>query len=414
MVTDTTADTRAPPRASLFHLSAASFFAQSADQIALAVAPLVAVIALGATAAEAGSLQTVLTLPFLLLAIPAGLLADRMSRRSLMMAGEAVRALSLAATVAIAAAGGLTWPLLALLGFVGVSGTVVFSVAAPTVVPALVAPSLLGRANSRIELARTLAYAVGPAAGGALVGWLGGGAAFAVATALSLAAIAHLALLPDPGRPAPRKRKPIADIREGLAFVFRHPLLGPIFATQCIFNAAFSMILAVFVPYAVANLGLSAAATGTTLSMFGIGMVVGAAVAPLVLRFAAFGRVIAIGPACGLAGSVLIAATIWLPYPGLAAAGLFLFGVGPILWTISTTTLRQSVTPSGLLGRVSAISILSVGARPFGAGLAALVAAFHSVEACLVIAVAGFVAQAAIILVSPAVGLAEQPEPVSA
>src|SRR5450631_766571 len=63
--------------------------AQSAEQVGLAAAPIVAVLAFGAGAGETGLLQTAQTLPFLLLAIPAGVLADRMSRRKLMAAAEA-------------------------------------------------------------------------------------------------------------------------------------------------------------------------------------------------------------------------------------------------------------------------------------------------------------------------------------
>src|SRR3954471_24463897 len=71
--------------------------AQSAEQIGLAAAPIVAVLALGAGVAATGLLQTAQTLPFVLFAIPAGVLADRMSRRKLMAWAEALRAASLAA-----------------------------------------------------------------------------------------------------------------------------------------------------------------------------------------------------------------------------------------------------------------------------------------------------------------------------
>jgi MFS family permease len=95
--------------------------------------------------------------------------------------------------------------------------------------------------------------------------------------------------------------------------------------------------------------------------------------------------------------------------PWLAGLSLFLFGIGPILWVISTTTLRQAVTPPGLLGRVSAMSVLTQGARPLGAALGALIGGLVGAEACLVLAVLGFVVQAAVIWTSPAVSLARQP-----
>jgi hypothetical protein len=62
-------------------------------------------------------------------------------------------------------------------------------------------------------------------------------------------------------------------------------------------------------------------------------------------------RFVALGPFAGLLGALLMALTIWLPTALLAGLGFFLHGAGPILWVISTTTLRQTVTPPDLLGR---------------------------------------------------------------
>src|SRR5207253_1298950 len=90
--------------------------AQSAEQIALAAAPIVAVLLLGVGEGQTGALQTALTLPFILFAIPAGLAADRMSRRFLMAGSEAVRAAALAAILLLIWLGALNLPLLALLG----------------------------------------------------------------------------------------------------------------------------------------------------------------------------------------------------------------------------------------------------------------------------------------------------------
>jgi hypothetical protein len=104
-----------------------------------------------------------------------------------------------------------------------------------------------------------------------------------------------------------------------------------------------------------------------------------------------------------------MALTTVFPTPLLAGLSFFLLGLGPILWVISTTTLRQSVTPPRLLGRVSAINIMAYGARPLGAGLGALVGGVYGAEACLYLAVAVFGAQALVILMSPAVSLARQP-----
>jgi predicted MFS family arabinose efflux permease len=384
--------------------------AQSAEQIALAAAPIVAVVLLGVGEGQTGLLQTALTLPFILFAIPAGLLADRFSRRWLMAGAEALRALALFGILILIALRLLTLPLLALSGFIAVCGTVAYSVAAPALVPSLVSPKLLPAANARIELARTVAFAGGPALGGVLVGWVGAAPAFGFAAALSAIAVVLLSGIDEPAREAAPRRHPLQEIKEGADFVRHHELLRPIFVTQFIFNTAFFLVLAVFVPYAVRRLGLSASGVGTTLAMFGVGMVVGALSATRVMRRLPFGTVIGLGPVTGFVAAAVMALTTLVPTPWLAGLSFFLLGAGPILWVIATTTLRQSVTPPRLLGRVSAINIMSYGARPLGSALGAIVGGIYGAEMCLYLAVAIFGAQALVILMSPAIGLTRQPE----
>ena len=391
-------------------LAWSNLVAQSAEQVALAAAPIVAVLVLGAGEGETGLLQTALTLPFVLFAIPAGLMADRMARRRLMAGAEALRAGALLAVLILLLMGALTLPMLAMLGFVAVCGTVVYSVAAPALIPSLVPPQALPAANARIELARTIAFAGGPALGGLLVGWIGAAPAFGFAAALSFLAVMLLAGIHEPVRAAVVRRHPLQEIREGAVFVFAHDLLRPVFVTQFIFNTASFLILAVFVPYAVRSLGLSAAGVGLVLGMYGIGMVFGALLATRVMRWLPFGTVIGLGPVTGFVAAGIMALTTVVHTPLLAGLSFFLLGAGPILWVISTTTLRQSVTPPRLLGRVSAINIMAYGARPLGAGLGALVGGLYGAEVCLYLAVAGFALQALVILMSRAVGLSRQPE----
>jgi predicted MFS family arabinose efflux permease len=383
--------------------------AQSAEQIALAAAPIVAVLALDAGAGETGLLQTAQTLPFLLMSIPAGVLADRMSRARLMAGAEALRLVSLVAVLALVVAGALSLPLLAILGFVGACGTVAYSVAAPALIPSLVASGELPRANGRIELARTTAFAGGPALGGALVGWIGGGSAFGLAAGLSAAAVILLVGIAEPPRAKASPQHPLRDLHEGIVFVIGHRLLRPILVTQFIFNTVLFVILAVYVPYAVEHLRLSPAGVGITLGALGGGMVVGALFAARIMTVLALGTVIVIGPIAGLLAALTMVMTIALPSPALAALSFFLMGAGPILWVVSTTTLRQTVTPPDLLGRVSAINALAYGARPLGAGIGALVGALADATTCLIVAAAGFLIQAVVILVSPVPRLTRQP-----
>ncbi len=388
--------------------------AQAADQISLAAAPIVAVIALGAGPGATGLLQIAQTLPFLLLSLPAGVLADRRSRRGMMVSAEALRAASLIAIVALAELHLLTFSLLMLLSFIGVSGTVAYVVTAPSLIPAFVPREMLARANGRLELARSTAFAAGPALGGALVGWIGAAPAFAFAAGLSILAVFVLASMREPSRPDLPPRHPLHDLQEGGAFVMIHPLLRPVALTAVVFNTSFFVLQAVYVPYAVHRLGLSPSGVGLTLAAYGIGMVLGALAIAHVLRRLPFGAAISLGPMAGLAAGLAMVVTIWLPFPWLAGLSFFLIGAGPIIWTITTTTLRQSVTPESVLGRVSAIIIVAtMGARPLGSAIGALVGGAFGAESCLGVAAFGFLIQAVIIVTSPVPQLSRQPQMVS-
>jgi len=191
--------------------------------------------------------------------------------------------------------------------------------------------------------------------------------------------------------------------------VLTHALLFPVFLTQFIFNVAFFILYAAYIPHALNTMGLSASEVGITLGIYGVGMVIGALCAARVMRNLPFGLVIAIGPVTGFIGSLLVVLTIWAPLFALASLGLFLLGAGPILWVISTTTLRQTVTPPALLGRVSAINIVAYGARPIGAAIGAAIGGLYGAEVCLILAGLTFALQAAVVLRSRLPRLIEQP-----
>jgi predicted MFS family arabinose efflux permease len=386
--------------------------AQAAEQIALAAAPLTAVLLLNAGPVETSLLQTAQRLPFLLLAIPAGLLVDRTRRRGLMVSAELLRSFSLFGILVLFWIGELNLPLLAALGFFGAVGTVCFTVAAPALVPSIVPRQKLTEANRWLELARSTAYVAGPALGGAIIAWTGASAAYVIATGLSLLAAVLLMRVREPN-PDPRpKRHPIHDLKEGAVFVAGHELLRPILVTAVFFNLSWFLIQAVFVPYAVKSLGINAAGVGIIMALYGIGMVVGASLASWLLHYIRLGAMIVIGPSCGLVAAVLMLLSVWIPSGVLPAAAYFLIGSGPIIWTITTLSLRQAVTPNAMLGRVSAlVTTATTGAAPLGAAIGAAVAASASMEACLALAVVGFAIQFLVIVTSAVPRLLELPEP---
>ena len=387
--------------------------AQSAEQISLAAVPIVAVIALNAGPGEIGALSTAQTLPFLLLSIPAGMLADRWSRTRLMVAAEALRALSLFGLLLLVLQQSLSLPLLALLGFVGAAGTVGFSVAAPALVPALVPKSDLARANARLELARSIAFAAGPAVAGALVAWAGASIAFACATALSVCAVLWLLRLPGAAvLPAAARRHLLDELREGAGLVWRHPLLKPVMWTAVAWNIAWFVLQAAYVPYAMRHLGLDAGGVGLTLGCYGAGMLIGATLAARAARSLPFGAAVLLGPLMSVWAAAAMLASWWWPHAAWAALSFVLFGAGPLVWTVTTTTLRQTLVPARVLGQVSAIFLtVNTGARPLGAALGGVIGAHWGEGACIALAAVGFVVQALLITGSPVRVLRRLPAP---
>ena len=387
-----------------------NFLAQAAEQVGLATAPLLAVFLFNASTSETATLQMVQTLPFLLLAIPAGLLADRSTRKTVLAYAEALRAFSFGLILLLLALESLTLSTLALLGFIGAMGTVAYNVTTPGLVPILVARSMLSMANSRLELARSIAFTSGPSVAGLVFSSVGVSLSYCIALVFSLSAVNLLRTLPS-NSVTPRQGKLWAQLTEGMSFTLASPLLRPVLVTAVIFNTSWFMLQAAFVPYAAHHLGLSAFEVGATMACYGLGMLGGAVVAPWASKNISFGSMIISGPIGALLGAIVIACSIWYPSFTLACLSFFLFGAGPILWTVSTATLRQAITPSDLISRVSAVIMtMTYGARPIGALVAAAIASVYPPEYCILVAVMGFIAQLVIIMCSKAPKLASVPE----
>ncbi|MDF2506519.1 MAG: transporter [Microbacterium sp.] len=322
-------DQRTPLPARFTRIAWSSVLTQFAEQIALVAAPLAAVLILGAGATETALLQVAQTLPFLLLAIPFGLIVDRSSPKRVLVASETLRGLTLTGTVALILMDSLTFEALLILGFVGAIGTLGASVAIPSTVPQLVPRGRLMDANQWLELGRSIAFISGPVIAGAIVSLAGAEAAFVVAAIACSAAVALLARIDIARTPPSPSRRIIGEIADALRFVISHNLLRPMVVTSMVFNVGWFLIQSVFVVYALRSLGMTPATVGTAMGVFGVGMVSGALAARPLSKRISLGRMSVIGPVCGFVGAVLLVATLWLPSPVIALGVVLPFRVRP-------------------------------------------------------------------------------------
>jgi MFS family permease len=308
-------------------------------------------------------------LPWLLLSLPAGAIVDRYDRATLMWRAQAVQAAVVTIIAVLVVVHQANIELLAAGGLLLGSAEVIFSNAAQSVLPALVPPELLAKANGSQQVSLTVGESfLGPPAGSLL---------FAAAAALPFGldamsfagSAALLARLPRTGE-APKtenaKRPPIrVQIAEGLRWLARHRLLRVVAVLLGIYNFANQMGQAVLVLLATQTLHVSARGYGLLLAASAVGSVVGGLVNPILAR--RMGML----PCLVLPALIDAAAFVGIglaPGPIVVAALLAVQGFSVTMWNVVTVSLRQRVVPGHLLGRVNSVyRMLGWGLMPLGA-----------------------------------------------
>ena len=327
-------------------------------------------------------------LPWLLLSLPAGAIVDRYDRTTLMWGAQAIQTAVVTvmailvithhAGIEVLAAGGL------LLG----SAEVVFSNAAQSVLPALVPPDLLPKANGSQQVSLTIGESfLGPPAGSLLFA-----AAAALPFGLDAASFAGSAALlaglpktrPAP-ETAPAKRTTIrAQIAEGLRWLARHRLLRVVAVLLGIYNFANQMGQAILVLLATQTLHVSTRGYGLLLAASAVGSVIGGLVNPVLSRRLG---VLAALVLPALADAAAFVGIGLAPGPVVVAALLAVQGFSVTLWNVVTVSLRQRIVPGHLLGRVnSAYRMLGWGLMPIGALAGGFVAHAAGLRAPYVVA----------------------------
>lgn len=337
-------------------LLASSWTTNLGDGIAIAAGPLL----IASQTRDPRLVSTALLLEWLaplLFSLYAGALADRLDRRRLMVAMNAIRALLLVGLAAVIWAGQINVPLvLVALFLLGVTETFADTTAS-TLLPMLVGKKDLGVANARLTAGFITANELaGPPIGAFLfaVGMAWPFAIQAVAMALGAVLVARIAA----NAPAPRREGSSIhrDVMEGARWLWNHAPLRTLALTLLSFNVTFGAAWAVMVLYATERLGLGEIGFGLLTTMGALGGLLGTiAYGRLEARFS-----LADIMRGGLIIETLTHLTLALTTtPWVAMTILFLFGGHEYVWNTTAVTIRQRAVPDEFQGRVGSVSTLA-------------------------------------------------------
>jgi len=404
------------------HLWWAETVSQLGSQITLIALPLVAILVLHATTFEVGALTAVEFSPFVLFGLPAGAIVDRLPRRPILVGADIGRAIALATVPLAYAFDVLSYAQLCAVVFITGTLTVFFDVAYQSILPALVERNQLADGNAKLEISRSGAQLAGPGIGGLLVQWIGAAsavladAASFVASALMIRGIKAREAPIEPGivhEEVGQLRALGHEIKEGLRYVLGHRVLRLIAGSTATANFFSSMMLAVYLLYAVRELAYGAGVIGLVFSLGNIGVLVAAVLAARITKAVRLGPAIWLGMAIGAVALFLLpAAPSGLVIPFFTAAWL-LFGFGGTLYNIDQVSLRQAITPDRMQGRMNASMRFMVwGTMPFGSLAGGVLGGVIGLRPTLWVAAIGGATAILWLSARPVLELREIPQPV--
>lgn len=321
--------------------------------------PMMAVMGLAATPAQLGLLSALASGPALLVGLAAGDFVDHTARRPVLVAADLVRAAVLV-TLPLAA-----WlHLLSMLQLYAAAAlvaaaSVLFDIADHAYLPGLVGKALVTDANAKISATESLAEMSGPAVAGVLFQWLTAPIAVAVNAATYLVSallLARIRMAEPPPAPGARRRGWVDGVVTGARTAWNEPRVRVLLVMSAVGGLFGGFFGALYIAFVLRDLGLGPVLLGIGIAAGGFGALVGSFLAqPMARRFG-------VGPAICLAGGLSALGTMIVllapaePVGGMACLVVSqlvgdVFGIIPL---ILATSLRQTVLPQNLLGRVGA------------------------------------------------------------
>lgn len=376
----------APLGGSFWAFWAASLTSNLSDGVAMVAIPWLASSLAPDNAALVALVATFGRLPWLFLALPAGVLVDRVPRFTLMVAANSLRMLLWVLLAVVVFFGWVSVPLLAVFALAFGALEVCYDTAAETTVASLVAKERLERANGNLRSGALVAQEFGGRPLGGFVLTLGlfvpflcniGALAVSVVALLRVRATAPPAGASLTALPGPRGlRSAGSDLVEGVRALWNQPLLRAVAVVAVFVNTAFATMLSTQVLFVRDTLGLGSAGFGLLMAFAAIGGIVGGQIVSWLRSVLPYGTL----PVVCLTGSGLLYLAVALFPVTPVVAGVYFLAGGLVLgYGVSMTSIRQRITPDHLLGRVNAaMRTVTWGMSAVGMALGGVIVSFLS------------------------------------
>ena len=334
------------------------FLSNLGGQITMLALPLTAVFLLNASPSQMGWLTAMEIAPFVLLSLPGGVLLDRLQKLPIYIAGEIMMGLLLLLIPLAWSLDFLTMGLMYAVCFgLGTVYTIAGS-ASQIVLTQLVGRDNLVQAYSQNAIAGSAAEVLGPGMAGILIRVLGAPLALIMDALLLIGSVLMLKGIRIhevvPSRASWKQRSFRAELMSGLRFVKSNPLLIEMAATVGAWQFFAQLALSVQIIYAVKDLGLSETWVSLSFVALGLGSILGGTAGPKLSS--------RLGPGPALVSGIAITSMGWLlmlllegllPSILLFSWMLLCFSWGATLLFVNFLSLRQSLTPTELLGRMT-------------------------------------------------------------
>lgn len=342
------------------YLWGATAISQLGTQITFLGLPVFAVTILNATPLETSVLAMLGWVPMVALGFVAGAIVDRSKRQPLLIWCDVARALILITIPVVYMSGWLSiWYLYVVVLLSGVF-TTFFDTAYQAWVPTLVPQKQLVAANSGLEVAQSGTRIVGPSLAGALITLLTAPIAIILdalsylISALFLLGIRHQEARSDITASKPQQPRSLGmEIKEGLTYFWQQPLLRSILGCTMLMSVGWALVEGILLFYIIRTLGLDAGLTGLIFSAGNVGLLVAATLTGRFVQRWGLGLTLSVALILHAVGILLMALATLAPFP-LIIAGYLVRAVGVVAYNISQLTIRQSITPPSMLGRVTA------------------------------------------------------------